>query len=130
MKSINALIAVSLASAVTGWITGQAWILGSRAAEQGLWWLVVLAVPSNLAIAALHYYLLRGAVHHSGGGIGLYVVLAAVNLAISVGVASMAADAIGAGDSAKIGAHAFSWGICYAYGQAFHDVRHGTWLHE
>jgi hypothetical protein len=101
MKSINALIAVSLASAVTGWITGQAWILGSRAAEQGLWWLVVLAVPSNLAIAALHYYLLRGAVHHSGGGIGLYVVLAAVNLAISVGVASMAADAIGAGNSAK-----------------------------
>jgi hypothetical protein len=105
MKFINASIAVSLASAATGWITGQ-------------------------AIAALHYYLLRGAVHHSGGGIGLYVVLAAVNLAISVGVASMAADAIGAGNSAKIGAHAFSWGICYAYGQAFHDVRHGTWLHE
>ena len=27
-----------------------------------------------------------------------------------------------------VGAHAFTWGMSYAYGQGFHDARNGTWL--
>ena len=130
MNVVTTILTVTVASIPAGWITGQAWLLGNRAADTGIVWLVFFAIPSNLAIAAIYYYLLRGAVHQAGDRIGLYVVLAAINLIISLGVASWTADAIGAGDVVKIGAHAFSWGMSYAYGQAFHDVRHGTWLHE
>ena len=52
------------------------------------------------------------------------------NLVVSLGAASWVAGAIGAGAAVKLGAHAFSWGISYAYGQAIHDVHHGTWLHQ
>jgi len=130
MSSINAFLTVALASVPAGWITGQAWLLGNRAADAGLWWLVVLGIPSNLMIAALYYYLLRGSVHLADGGVGLYVVFAVTTLIISIGAATMAAAVGGAGNAAKIGAHVFSWGMTYAFGQAFHDVRHGTWLHE
>ena len=130
MKSVNTVLAVALASVPAGWITGQVWLLGNRAADAGIWWLVVFAIPSNLVTAALYYYLLRGGVHLADGGIGLYVMLAVTNLAVSIGVASMAAGAVGAGTAAKIGAHAFSWGLSYAYGQALNDVRHDEWLHK
>ena len=130
MKSVPALLTVTLASISAGWITGQLWLVGNWAAEAAILRLVAIAVPSNLIVAALFYYLLQGAVHQADGDVGLLMVLGAFNLVISLGVASWVAEAIGAGDAAKIGAHAFSWGMSYAYGQAFHDVRHGTWLHK
>jgi hypothetical protein len=130
LKHANATAGVAIASIVTGLLTGQLWILGNRAAEAGIWWLVVLSIPANLVVAAVHYYVLRGAVHRADGGLLLLIFLIPVNLVISLGVASWTADAIGAGNVVKIGAHAFSWGMSFAYGQSFHDVRHGTWLHE
>jgi hypothetical protein len=130
MSSINAFLAVALASVPAGWITGQLWILGNHAATAGVGWLIVIALPTNLMVAAIYYYLLRGMVHRADGGIGLYIVFAVANLVISLGAAVVVADSVGAGNAAKIGAHTFSWGMSYAYGQTFHDVRHGTWLHE
>jgi len=130
MKSINTVLAVALASVPAGWITGQVWLLGNRAADAGIWWLVVFGIPANLVTAAVYYYLLRGAVHLADGGVWLYLVLAVTCLIISIGAATAAAGLIGAGTAANIGAHAFLWGMSYAYGQAFHDVRHRTWLHE
>jgi hypothetical protein len=130
MSSINAFLTVALASVPAGWVTGQLWTQGNHAADIGVGWLVVLAIPTNLLVAAIYYYLLRGMVYQADGGIGLYVVFAVTTLIISIGAATMAADVGGAGNAAKIGAHVFSWGMTYAYGQAFHDVRHGTWLHE
>jgi len=130
MSSNNVFLTVALASVPAGWITGQLWILGNHAAEYGVGWLVVLAIPTNLFVAAIYYYLLRGMVHRADGGVGLCVVLILTNLVISLGAAVVVADTVGAGNAARIGAHAFSWGMSYAYGQAFHDVRQGTWLHE
>jgi hypothetical protein len=130
MTPINAFLTVALVSVPTGWITGQFWIFGNHVADIGIGWLVVLAIPTNLLVAAIYYYLLRGTVYGAGGGVGLCAVLVVTNLVISLGAAVVVADTVGAGNAAKIGAHAFSWGMSYSYGQAFHDVRHGTWLHE
>ena len=130
MNIVTTVLMVALASIPAGWITGQSWLVGNRAASMGVFWLVIFAIFSNLMIALIYYYLLRGAVHQAGGGIGLYVALAAINLVISIGVASWTAGAIGAGDVVKLGAHAFSWGMSCGYGQVIHDVRHDTWLHH
>jgi hypothetical protein len=129
LKFLNPFLVVTLASIPAGWITGQTWLLGNLAANAGVWWLVVLGIPSNLVIAAIYYFLLRGAVYRADGGVGLLIVLMAVNLVVSLGAASWVAGAIGAGAAVKLGAHAFSWGMTYAYGQAIHDVHRGTWLH-
>jgi hypothetical protein len=85
---------------------------------------------TNLAIAAVHYYLLWGAVHQVDGGLGLLILLMSVNLLVFLDVAASVAGAVGAGTAVKMGSHSFLWGMSYAYGQAIHDVRHGTWLHE
>ena len=37
---------------------------------------------------------------------------------------------VGTGTAAKMGSHTFLWGMSDAYGQTFHDERHGTWMHE
>ena len=130
MSPVRALLTVALASIPAGWITGQAWLLGNRAADAGIWWLVVFAIPSNFVIAALYYYLLRGTVHYADGGVGFLILLMPINLLVSLGIAASVGDAVGAGAAVKMGSHVFLWGMSYAYGQTIHDVRHGTWLHE
>jgi hypothetical protein len=91
---------------------------------------VVLALVTNMVVAAIYYYLLRGAVYRAEGGLALLILLMPINLVVSLGVAASVAGAVGAGTTVKMGAHFFSWGLSYAYGQAIHDVRHGAWLHE
>lgn len=130
MKNITTIVMVAFASVPAGWITGQLWGLGNWAANFEIWWLVVLAFFTNLAVAAVYYYLLRGAVHLADSGLGLLILLMSINLLISLGTAASVAGAIGTGTAVKMGSHTFLWGMSYAYGQAFHDVRHGTWLHE
>jgi hypothetical protein len=130
VKNIYAVVGVAAASVFTGWIVGLFWILGNRVSGGLMFWIVVLALVTNMVVAAIHYYLLRGAVHQADGGLGLLLLLMPVNLVITLGVAAATAGAIGAGTTVKMGAHFFSWGLSYAYGQAIHDVRHGTWVHE
>lgn len=93
-----------------------------------MWRLVAVAVPTNLVVALLAYYLLRGSVHWAKGGLLLFFPLAAVSLFVSLGVAASMAGALGEGTASNVGAHTFSWGLSYACGQSFHDIRHGTWL--
>jgi len=130
MKCITSLVLIAFVSILAGWITGLLWLLGNWAANLQIWWFIVLAFFTNLAVAAVHYYLLRSAVHLADGGIGVLILLMAVNLPISLGIAAFVAGAVGAGTAVKMGSHTFLWGMSYAYGQAVHDVRHGTWLHE
>ena len=130
MQFVISFFTVVFGSIVGGWIIGQLWIVGNRVAEGSMFLFVVLALVSNMAVAAIHYYLLRGTVHQAGGGLALLLLLMPANLMISLGIAASTTGAIGAGSAVKMGAHLFSWGLSYAYGQAIHDVRHGTWLHE
>ena len=130
MKRLNAIVGVALGSILTGWLTGQLWKLGNWASELEIWWFVALALVTNLAAAAAYYYLLRGAVHFADGGFGFLLLLMPINLLVSLGVAASVAGAIGAGTAVKMGSHAFLWGMSYAYGQAIHDVRRDTWLHD
>lgn len=109
---------------------GEAWVYGNRSASSSIWTFVLYCLVSNLIVAAIHYYLLRGTVHWFDGGLALLLFLLPINLVICLGVAAWVADAIGAGTAVKMGAHSFSWGLSYAYGQAIHDVRHDSWLHE
>ena len=90
----------------------------------------MLAFFTNLTVAAVYCYLSRGAVHLVDGGRALPIFLMSLNLLISFGVAASVAGAIGAGAGVKVGSHTFLWGMSYASGQAVHDVRHGSWLHE
>ena len=128
MKKTPAVATVALAAVFTGFLAGHLWIPGNRAADMGLWWLVLLSLFSNLMVAAGVYYPLRGAVHLAKGGMFFLLLLLPIHLAICLGTAAWVAKAVGAGAAAKMGAHTFSWGMSYAYGQAIHDVRHGTWL--
>jgi hypothetical protein len=130
VKATIAAVGIAIGSTLTGWFTGQLWGLGNWAANFQIWWFIVLAFFTNLAVAAVHYYLLRSAVHLADGGIGVLILLMAVNLPISLGIAAFVAGAVGAGTAVNMGSHTFLWGMSYAYGQAVHDVRHGTWLHE
>ena len=130
MKVGNAIGAVALLSTPAGWLMGQAWVLGNRFALSNIWMFILYCVVSNLFVAAIHYYLLRGTIHWVEGGPALLLILLPVNLVISLGVSAWVADAIGAGSAVKMGAHSFSWGLSYAYGQTLHDVRHDSWLHE
>lgn len=130
MKNVTTTVVVAFASIPTGWITGQLWLFGNWAANFEIWWFVVLAFFTNLAVASIYYYLLRATVHLADGGLALVILLMAVNLLISLAVAASVAGAIGAGTATKLASHTFLWGLSYASGQAVHDVRHGTWLHQ
>jgi hypothetical protein len=130
MQFVLSFFAVVFGSIVGGWIIGQLWILGNRVAEGSVFLFVVLALVTNMVVAAIHYYLLRGTVHQAEGGLALLLLLMPVNLVIPLAIAASTAGAIGAGTAITKGAHFFSWGLSYVYGQAIHDVRHGTWLHE
>lgn len=130
MQRVISLFTVVFGSIVGGWIIGQFWILGNRVSEGSMLWFVALALVTNFVVAAIHYYLLRGAVHQADGGLGMLLLLMPVNLVICLGIAAATAGGIRAGPMVTVGAHFFSWGLSYAYGQAIHDVRRGTWLHE
>lgn len=128
VRRIQLVSAVAISAVFTGFLSGHLWILGNRAAVMGVWWLILLALFSNLLVAAGAYYPVRGAVHWARGGIVFLILLLPVHLVVTLGTAVWVADATGAGTAVKMGAHTFSWGMSYAYGQAIHDVRHGTWL--
>jgi hypothetical protein len=127
MKVILALAFTTAASGLTGAATGYAWILGNRVASESIALLVVIAIPCNIAAALAYYLATRGVAHTVDGGRLLLLLVVVVNLAISLGIAVSIADVIGKA-AGKAGAHIFSWGMSYAYGQAFQDVKHGTWF--
>jgi len=129
MRRLNALGLAVVGSVLTGFVVGLAWMLGNKAADAGTAYLVVLAIPTNLVAALLFYFVVRGCVASAEGGLGLYVAVAVVNLFVSLGVAASIAGVFGSG-AGSVGAHVFSWGMSYAYGQAFHDVKAGTWFGE
>lgn len=129
MKELNAIGYGVMGSVFSGLAAGLAWNLGNRAADAGTVQLVLLAIPLNLAAALLIYFVVRGSVASADGGLGLFIVIAALNLLVTLGVAASVAGVIGSG-SGKAGAHVFSWGMSFAYGQAFKDVRSGTWFEE
>ena len=130
MRRFEPILAVALVSLATGGLIGLLWMLGNRVGQASTLWLVVLAIPSNLVVALIHYYLLRGTVAMANSGLALLIALMIVNLFVTLAVAAWTAGMIGAGTAAKLGAHTFSWGLSYAYGQAIHDVWHGTWIHD
>ena len=129
MKQLNAIGWCVIGSILTGLAAGFAWILGNKAADAGTLQLVLLAIPSNLVAALLFYFVVRGSVASADGGLGLFFAVAVVNLFVTLGVATSVAGVLGTG-AGKIGAHVFSWGMSYAYGQAFRDVKSGIWFDE
>ncbi len=129
MKHLNAIGLTVIGSVFTGVFAGYVWGLGNQAADSSLTRLVLFALPANLVAALLFYFLVRGSVAVAEGGVGLLILVAAVNLIGTLGVATSMAAVADTG-AERIGAHLFSWGMSYAYGQAFHDVRAGTWLGE
>ena len=126
---MNAIGLGVMGSLVTGVLSGWAWILGNGVRDHGLVWLVLVAIPVNLVAALLFYFVVRGSVASAEAGVGLLVLIGVINLGLTLAVAAWIAGVIGTGVG-KTGAHLFSWGMAYAYGQAFRDVRAGTWFDE
>ena len=130
MTRASTFLLVVLLSFLAGLGAGIFWRLGNAAAAVSTTRLVMVAIPTNFIAAASFYYILRGSVDLAKAGLVFLGLLTVVNFIITVAIASKVAGTMGAGGAAGIGAHAFTWGMSYAYGQSFHDVRAGTWLHE
>jgi hypothetical protein len=124
-----ALALTSVASGPTGIAAGLAWRLGNGLAEESIVLLVVIAIPCNLVAAVGFYLATRGVVHLVDGGRLILLLIVTVNFAISLGIAVNIADVIGDAGG-KAGAHLFTWGMSFAYGQAFKNVKHGAWFGE
>ena len=61
--------------------------------------------------------------------VGLLVLASVLSFALSVGIAATIVASPGA-ETRKIGAHLFTWGMSYAYAQAYRDVKAKTWFGE
>lgn len=129
MKFLKAISIALVGSLLSGVITGYAWSLGNQALEVGLISFVMFAIPANLIAALVFYFAVRGGVSTIDGGIGYFLVIMVINLVGTLGIAAAIAGVIGTG-TGRVGAHAFSWGMSWGYGQAYFDRAHGTWFGE
>ena len=116
-------------SVVTGAGAALLWVLGNHLSQAHTFWLVLIAIPGNFIAALLFYLLIRGAVHTVKGGLGSGIFACAINLAVTIWLAFTILESMDASPH-KIGAHAFTWGMGFAYGQALKDIRAGTWFGE
>ena len=127
MRILTLIVLSALFSVIVGAGAGLIWAFGNYAAGKHVIWLILLAVPSNL-VASLSFYLaIRGTTHAVKGGAGLALLACGLNMLVTIPVAYTILDLTGAG-TAKIGANTFTWGMAFAYGQAFKDARAAKWF--
>lgn len=117
------------ASIVAGAGAGKLWHWGNSLAESRFVMFVVMAFPANILCVIVFYLILRGGAAIAHGGVWTVGFFCAVGLFVTLGMAAWVAGVIFGGmNAAGVGAHAFSWGMSYAVGQSFADVRRGVWF--
>jgi hypothetical protein len=129
MRYVTAGVAIVALSALCGLGAGVLLRLGERAYAAGVVYLVLLAIPSNLAVAAAIYTSVRAGAATVGAGVLLTTALSLVSLVVVLGVAAWSSGLVGSGAD-TVGAHGFTWGMGYAYLQAIRDVPRGAWFGE
>ena len=129
MRFTAGLLFVVFASMGAGAGAGKLWLWGNSLSDARIAWFVAAAVVTNLICALLFYLVLRGGAAIARGGVWTAGFFCALNLVFTAGMAAWMADVIfgGVGEAGK-GAHLFSWGMSYAFGQSFVDVRENRWF--
>jgi len=115
------------ASSACGLGAGAFLVLGNRAFDASVFYLVLASIPTNLVAALAIYTAVRGGAMLAKGG-GLFCgFLCLVNLFATLGVAAWSSGFLASGASLP-GTHTFTWGMGFAYIEAVRDTRDGTWF--
>lgn len=124
-----ALLVDLVLASLCGLGAGALLLVGNRAFDSGVIYLVILCVPTNLAAALTTYFAIRGSAAVAEAGVAFCVVVSFVNLIAALGVAAWSSGFLGSGGD-TVGTHTFTWGMGFAYIEVIKDVHKGTWFGE